>query len=296
MRTTFSMLATGALLLSSGCADTKLGFLRNRNEAPRPVVGDTPTAADLVNYLNQNSQKIQSIQCMEMDLDCKQGGQPIGLRARMCCEKPRNFRLSAEVLGHSEVDLGSNNQEFWYWIGKSDPPYLFHCSYQDLAQGGVRMPFPFQPDWVLEALGMGTYGPAEQYRLATKPQTFELVQDTVNSQGQRVRKVVVLKRVGGQVQAHILQDAASGKEICSATILDVQNVGGATLPRRMKLSWPDAQLQLTMKLEEVTINQQRGSAELYVRRPLANVQSYDLKRGLDGPGGQLQQAGAYGAR
>jgi hypothetical protein len=296
MRTiSFGLIFAGALLLS-GCSGSKWGFV-NRNEGPRPVAGETPTAAQLVEYLNQNSQRIQSIQCTEMDLDCKQGNQPFGLRAKMSCERPKNFRLQAEVLGKSEVDLGSNNQEFWYWIGRADPPYLFRCSHQDLAAGGVRMPFPFQPEWVLEALGMAQYGPPEQYRLAVGRDNLQLIQETVNSQGQRVRKVTVFSRSRSatQVQAHLLQDA-NGKEICSAYVLDAQNIGGAVVPRRVRLSWPEARLQLTMKLEEVTINQPRGNPELYMRPALANVQTYDLKNGLEAANGQLRQAGGYGTR
>jgi hypothetical protein len=297
MRTIISMLVFGGVLILAGCADTKWNFLRNRNDAPPAVAGQAPTAAQLVDYLNQNSQRIQSIQCTEMDLDCKADGQPFGLRAHMCCERPKSFRLNAEVLGKPAVDMGSNNQEFWYWISKAEPPYLVHCSYQDLAQGGVRMPFPFQPEWVLAALGMGEYGPAEQYQVRQRSAYLDLIQETVNSQNQRVRKVTVFNRSRSpvQVQAYLLQDA-NGKEICSAYIQEVQNVGGAMLPRRIKLIWPEARLQLTMKLEDVTINQPRALPELYVRPVLANVQTYDLKRGLDGATTQLRQAGGYNTR
>src|SRR4029078_5880788 len=97
----------------------------------------------------------------------------------MVCKKPGNFKLVASVVGNQAVDLGSNDQEFWFWISKAEPPYLFHCSYNDFARGGVRLPFPFQPEWVMEALGMAEYGSPQDYQLVCRGKAgLERVQQT----------------------------------------------------------------------------------------------------------------------
>ena len=103
--------------------------------------------------------------------------------------------MVGEVLGKREVDLGSNDQEFWYWIRRSDPPYQVYCSYQALSEGKVtQLPFPFQPDWVLETLGMGNYGPASRYKLETEQERFKLVEVVRGPQGRDVKKVIVFNR------------------------------------------------------------------------------------------------------
>src|SRR5262249_57670564 len=114
---------------------------------PAVVTGGVPTAEDLVYYLNFNARKVQAVQCNRLEIDCKQGNQGVGLDGLLACEKPRNFRLKAKLLGQPGVDIGSDgDREFWYWISKAEPPYLYHCSYEEFGRGGVRMPFPFQPD------------------------------------------------------------------------------------------------------------------------------------------------------
>ncbi len=140
-----------AIPLAAGC---HLLPNRDRNPAvnPPPATG-TPDAPALVNYLNLNAQKIQSIQA-SVALDARQGRQPIGLDGEMACQKPRDFRLRAKVLGQPAVDIGSNDKEFWYWISKAEPPYVYHCSYEELGKGKVRVPFPFQPDMVMAALNL----------------------------------------------------------------------------------------------------------------------------------------------
>ena len=59
-------------------------------------------------------------------MDCKQGNElPIGLDALLACQKPRDFRLKGSIGGKQVVDIGSNDDEFWYWIseiGQADAP------------------------------------------------------------------------------------------------------------------------------------------------------------------------------
>jgi hypothetical protein len=185
------LLGTAAAI---GC--TSWPHLRSQNggTAPAPrLTAETPDRATLVAYLNRNASLVQSIQCRSLDLDCRQRLQSVGLEGWMVCQKPRNFRMGAKVLGKEQVDMGSNGQEFWYWIGRADPPYLFHCSHADLARGNVAMPFPFQPDWIVEALGVAEYGPPENFQVIPHPNTIELVERSVSPQGQPVRKVTVFR-------------------------------------------------------------------------------------------------------
>jgi hypothetical protein len=297
MRYATTLAGLGALLLLAGCNN----WPHTRpNDSVRPIDGRTPTCDQLVRYLNENAQRVQGLECRDLDIDAKQGGQMVGLSGTMVCEKPRNFRMQARLLGQPAVDIGSNDQEFWYWISKVEPvPYVFHCSYQDLGRGNVRMPFPFQPDWVIAALGIATYDPNKKYEVRETQTTVELIEQAVSPQGQPVRKVTVFSRGQAtanrpQVTAHILQDA-SGKEIATAHISEVQRdpTSGAVLPRRLHLVWASEKIEMKMKLDGVRVAAVDPSraATIFSRRTLMNLPSYDLARGPDAPAGQLQRTG-----
>jgi hypothetical protein len=274
------------LFLVLGCNGTKWNLFR-RDTPAETTAAPAPSAAALVYYLNDNASRIQSLQCKSLDLQCNQGIRTVGLRGQMVCQTPRNFRLSAQLFGKQEIDMGSNNEEFWYWIARGDP-YQIHCSHQALADGKVkRLPFPVQPDWIMEALGLAKYGPAEQYQVAVKERTVELVQRTRSPQGNPIRKVTVFRRGRApegspQVLAHVLIDETSNKEICSAQVLRVQidRGTGAIVPQKVVLVWPEGKVRLTMTLDELTVNGQIARPDLlFVRRPLSNVRSYDLAQG-----------------
>jgi hypothetical protein len=299
MRFLLPVLGVGLLVVTSGCEGSKWAFLRNSHDNVA-ASGVKPTEAELVNYLNYNSERIQSLQVQDLQLDGQQGIQAFGLSGWMVCRKARDFRLRADAVGKTMADIGSNEQEFWYWIAKAEPPYLVHCSYADLRTGSVQLPFPFQPEWVMESLGMGQYGAAQNYHLTEAGRTYRLSQDTTGSQGQPVRKIIVFNRDPGkyQVREYILQDAR-GKEICTADIHEVQYIqsAGVTIPKRIVLKWPGRKLQLTLRLDDVKVNQNfDNSVALFTRPSMPGIQSYDLPRNvLDGDPAQLRPAGGFGA-
>jgi hypothetical protein len=292
---------TGALfvLLFAGCVWHNPFVTQPQ---PRPAVpAEVPTKEQLVSYLNDNAARIQTIDCRRnMELDVKQRLRPnFGLDGFLVCQKPRNFRMQAQFGGNTEVDMGSNQGEFWYWIKRADPPYLVHCSYDDLTHG-TRLPFPFQPEWIMEALGMAEHD-ATRLTLTVKPTTLELSENGVGAQGQPVRKVIVLNRAGAvpgrpQVNAYLLLDA-SGREICAARILDTRYdaPSGAIVPQKVVLEWPaENNTELTLKLYGMTVNSNiapNQAQAMFSRPQLPGVQSVDLARGLDRPTGTVQRTG-----
>jgi len=291
MRCVFPVLGLGAVLCFTGCSDTKWGFLRNSQDAVR-VPGDAPTAAQLVAYVNQNAQRLQTLESRDVDLDVRSGFQQFGARGKLACQKPNNFRFVAEVLSKREADIGSNDREFWYWMAKAEPPYLIYCSYQDLARG-VRVPFPFQPEWVMEALGMSELDPGQNYRLEADRNGWKLVQDALNPQGQPIRKITVFNRANLQVRDHLIQDA-KGKEICAAHITEHQLVNGVNVPRKIALEYPAERMALKMRFGEVTVNRPFDPEQfnwLFTRPNWPGIQSYDLAQTLDLAPGGVRRAG-----
>jgi hypothetical protein len=153
----------------------------------------------------------------------------------------------------------------------------------------------------MEALGMAEVDPSQTYKVVPRGNAVELIRDAT-SQGQRVQKVTVFSRTSSYltVRGHALRDM-NNKELCSAQIQDVQNVGGVIVPRKVVLVYPAESIQLKMVLfadaREVTLNRQfdRDQAVgLFSRPVLPGVQSFDLaRRGLDTAPGQVNPAGGF---
>jgi hypothetical protein len=263
-----------------------------------------PDEASLVRYLNENAARVQGVQSTNVAIDCKQGKQPIGLDGKLVCQKPRNFRLKAVVVGNPAVDIGSNGDEFWYWISKANPPYVYHCSYKELGTGKVNIPFPFQPDMVVAALGMAEYDPKAKYELREQPKYLELIQDVTLPSGQAAKRMTVFNRnkvdaPQPQVIAHVLTDT-KGKLICKATVhqTKLDRESGAILPTKVTLEWPaqDAKMTLSMPdVKGVKLDATR-TAQLFQRSDLVRYDSYDLAKQVVDTGGGLRRASAPAIR
>ena len=267
--------------------------------------GDRPlqaNAAAIVKYLNENAGRMQSVTFTAVSMKVSQDGNTGSVDGRLDCQRPRNFRLTGKAVGQPMVDLGSNSDEFWYWISKANPPYVYHCSYADLARTDVLIPFPFQPDMILAALGMAQYDPTKSYEVRPNnaARTVELIEATKSPQGQPIQKITVFRSgpVGRDepiVVAHILRDA-QGKDICKATITHAQTdpSTGAVVPRRVQLVWPAEKMELTMNLQGLRVNTIDGqlAASVFNRRNLSSMKSFDLaRREMDGLPSQLERVG-----
>ncbi len=284
------------LAMLSGCIAP---WTQQRSEGIPVTAGATKD--QVLAALNGNADRIQSIQCRQVDLDCRQGLQAFGLEAKLVCQKPQNFRLVASLASTQMVDMGSNDREFWFWISKADPPYLYHCSYDDFNAGRTRFQLPFQPEWVMEALGMARYDP-NTCTVVDRGRTVQIVQQARGPNGQPVRKITIVNRNAAnqvQVVGHQLVDA-SGKLICEAkvTMLQKDPSGGGVLPRAVTLSWPTQRISLKLRLDDTHVNQviaPEMSTAMFSRPALGSaVPGYDLARGPDQAYGNVQRMNARG--
>jgi hypothetical protein len=269
-----------------GCETFRWGLFRPQDKEPTtPPPGGVPTTAALLDYLNDNSKRVQSLRCTDIDITASQGIQSFSIRGQMMAMKQRNFILSATALGSPVVDIGSNDNEFWFWSSKATPPYQFYCSYKDFEEGRVReLPFPFAPEWLLEVLSMGTYSSPEKFTVDADNKSVRLTEKTKSPQGQLVRKVIVMNRrpvsaPAPQVTGFYLYDDTTQKEICSAQILEVilDRGSGALVPKKLALSMPSQGAKLTLTMSGMQVNPQLNVAS-FTRQPLQGVQSYDLAR------------------
>ena len=255
------------------------------------MTNQTPTAGDLVAYLNKEASKLHTLESDDLYMTVHAPGDTTpGVKGALFCQSPRNFRLTGQVFGTSQVDFGSNNDLFWFWIKQDPSNSIYFCKYEDFNQG-VRLPFPFQPEWVLQALGMAQYDPKKDYRVETKPDSFELV-ETATVQGQPVKKITVfnrrhLQKGEPQVRMHIVRDAKTGKDITSAEIKRVmyasyRNTDGresyTAYPQKVIMKWPSENVSMELTLGDVLVNKQ-VPGDVFTMLQLPNVPKLNLAEG-----------------
>lgn len=293
---TLSILVASSFLLLGGCNIFSLNSPMQKNSHISPST-PPPNAEDLVAYLNANANLIQSIRC-PVELTASQGIKSVPLKGQMACDKPRNFRMKASLFGKDFVDIGSNDKEFWFWMNEGQDPVVAHCSYEDLETKQVRLPFPFQPEMLVAALGMANYDPRGNYDVKrNKEGNVEMGETVVNSAGKTLKKVTIfygaqVSAPEPQVLAHKIYDD-KGTLLCEAlidrTILD--RATNAVLPVRMTIRLPQEKTVLSLNMRDIQSAQitPEDGANLFSRRSLQHYQGLDLATGRKDPPGSLGQ-------
>ena len=259
------LVAGGLVVAGSGCEAFKPRGTKGK-EPGGPI--EPKTREQLVNYLNNQGEKLNGVRFPSVALTIDAGKEHHTLpNGNLICSKPRNFSLVAGKVVWSElVQIGSNSSEFWMYSRFPEPTYLY-CSHADYQRGSVQTPFPFDPDWALQALGMSYYDPNQPYRVELDQPNREqqLIFDTQTPQGKTIRRVVVFAadNMGDakpQVRKHLILDDA-GKPIASATISEVTTVAVpgsgnfVQLPTRVTLDWPQQQFTMEMRMKNPRVNE-----------------------------------------
>jgi hypothetical protein len=302
-RLSICILTSALCILSSGC--NIFGARPEPPDAKAPPVPtghfDTPTPELLVKYLNNQAALLQSIQTSDMTIDIRSQGNDVGLEGTLLCQKPRYFKLIGRKFGSQEVLVGSNDERFWFFIKRDPQDSLYYCSHNEYANGSsAELPFPFQPEWVLEALGMGQIDSSASLRVEEDNSTFKLIEDAT-LRGQPIKKVTVFYKGAArgnqpQVKARMMYDAKD-RLICQATVKSVTRIPlerrsakgtplHATCPQVIKLEWPAQDTELVLDLGRVQVNRQLELDSF--RMPRLGSRQVDLAR--DRPAGRVVPA------
>jgi hypothetical protein len=269
-----------SLLVSPGCTQSRMFQNPFRREAAC-VLSPDPSLPEVVAHLNNNISRVQAWRSTDVSIRTLANGMPVTLSASIAVQQTRNFRLLARSPFGEEAVLGSNDERFWFWMNRNDPHALFTVRHDEISLAQQRVNIPFQPDWLLEVLGVIPIIPTEielQPDL-TDSGVLSLVSERTSPSGQPVRRVILVDKCHGHTVAHSLYDA-SNQLIAKAELGNYQldPATGAMLPHRISLEWPQAGLGMTMSVGSLEVNPLVMPAQFWEVPRTPNIQPVDLAR------------------
>ena len=238
----------------------------NGPQAPR-ILSDQATLDQIMGAVNTNTARVQTYNSSAARISTP--GLP-ALRANIAASGSQQFRLKADtILTGTEVDLGSNAQEFWFWMKRSQPPALYYSSHADFAASPVRSVLPIEPTWLVEALGMATFDPNAQHsgpRLI-RPGQLEVRTDVQRPSGNMVKITIVDSTRAWILEQHIY--TSQGERLASAVARNhrFDPITGVSLPTKVDVQIPQAQLNLSIDVSDYQVNRMVGDPNLMFARP-----------------------------
>ena len=155
MRLFYLTIIGTTLLLNVGCKALQTTF-GTRPTAKLPIVfTTTPTLAQVKEEFNKRYAGIQSLSTNTATFSASS----VAISMRSCkiaYEKPKRLRvLGGVALGMgSEIDLGSNDELFWFWAKRLEPKAVYYARHDEFANSPARSIIPIEPEWLIETLGI----------------------------------------------------------------------------------------------------------------------------------------------
>ena len=247
------LIVTGLFSLSGASCPN---FLQQyTNPLPR-VLPPSPTLEQVIDVVNRNSSQIQSFSTNRASIS---GSGFPSLSASVAFERPRSFRMRAGTTFGAELDLGSNDELFWFWLKRSQPPAVYYCRHDQFAASQTRQMTPFEPQWLIEALGVMEFDRALPNQLKCLPNDrlrIDTIRDTPEGP---VTKITILDGSQGWVLEQHLFDARRrlvARSIASGHRRDPYS--GLVMPTVVQIDCPAAQLSMRIDLGNVEINRLSG--------------------------------------
>lgn len=279
----FGVIAMGFVLFVSG------GATCARRPSPMPfppppvVFSETPSLDEVLQVVNRTANVTQlSTNSASVEVT-SMSGLP-RLSATMNLQRDRNFRLRASVpfLLGSGLDMGSNNETFWFEVPNTAvSKTLYYANHEQYKQTLDRAILPVDPTWVMDSLGLVQIDPTTVVSgPVLRPDGKLEIQSSMVMPAGTYQRVVFIQKDAGYVTDQFLYNPAGALVAQSqATNHQYYAAQQVALPHRVDLSLsPSAGPPLSMRIDigDYTVNQLlSGDPNLFVM-PTSAAQTIDL--------------------
>ena len=242
-------------MASSGAACPQV--LRGYQVGTMPLPRALPTQATLdqiIAAVHDNTQRVRSYMAPQAVLVVP--GVP-RLSAQVACEPPRRFRLRAQTsVTGSELDIGSNDDQFWLWIRRHQPPVMLFCRHDQYAQSSARRLLPIRADWMPELLGLVNFRPEDRHEgpFPLPDGRIEIRSRIHSGEGELFKSTLLDGTTGLVVEQHLFTTTGERLASCRTSRHRVDPQSGAALPRLVEVSWPASGIEFQLELAAITTN------------------------------------------
>jgi hypothetical protein len=283
-----------AALGLGGCVALNRGSLAPKS---RPIAEHTLDVDAFVAEHNRNAELIQSMQSSPT-IKVQSSLIKAVADGKLAVVRPHNFKLEVSAgMNQSMANIGSNDEEFWFWVKNEKDPSIYWCDYSKVESSALAV--TYQPEWIIQALGLNPITPEEaaaiKVRPTNEPDATALEFPPTKNGGETYRRIMIVSNYTRRIKEHRLysgQTLLAQADVSRYKDFDLEkSESGAFqtcyLPESLKLEWKKDQLTLNVLLKDVLVNQFDSSraAAIFVEPVIPGYERVNLaEMARTGPG------------
>jgi hypothetical protein len=188
-----------------------------------------PKQHPVIRSINERNAKIKTFSSSDIVVKVWQNGMRFKLSGNMYYEKDLNFRMKFRSIFGKEVDLGANEELFWYWSRRDERKGLHYATYEDYNR--TRLKTPFNPIFIRESLGLGQIKTKDAYVTETE-KNIVIISQFKNSIGKTVLRYTFIEKANQKFIGSLITDK-EGNPIAIAEILEYNG----DVPKSVLYTW-----------------------------------------------------------
>lgn len=201
----------------------------------------------IIERINKKNELIDRIKVSDMPIKLKYGKLTAKVLGEMALEKDKKFRL---LINHrftgKEMDIGSNDNYFWFWSKRMKPPYLHYAKHEDLNKTLLRT--ALNPNWMIESLNINKIE-TENTTIEEFKEYWALSQIRISSNNEQVKVVTLINPKTENVIGRYLY-SKENKMLASTEYQDFIN----NIATKILIIWYEEGITLDWDLSNVKIN------------------------------------------
>lgn len=218
----------------------------NYLEENKPILNqiskeNTSKIIKIIEDINKKNEKIQNLTSkINIHLNQKIS---INVFGNLYFEKEKNFRMNIFSNFGKELDIGSNENLFWFWSKNSD---LYYSEHKNLNQ--TRLKTPLNPNWLLESLTIMELK-KENIEYGKFKNFFIILQKRKGIQNEIVTIATLINPETKRIIGNYLYNQ-SGKMVASAEINEFYE----DIPKKIFITWYEEGITMEWILYDYKIN------------------------------------------
>lgn len=207
-----------------------------------------PELTRLVNLINERNRKMKTFVCDNISIRI-QNRSLLRLSGELFYQKEKKFKMVIKSFAGHEVDIGSNEKQFWFWSKRMDPPAVYYSDHENLLKTGLKT--PFHPMWIKATLGFDLVDTSNS--LARKRGDFwEIVQIVKGVRGNNVTKITLIESTKGLVVGHYIFE--KGSIVASSEVIEWSEINGFFIPVNVRIKWHIEDIEMSWTFLNGKIN------------------------------------------
>jgi outer membrane lipoprotein-sorting protein len=155
--------------------------------------------------------------------------------------KEEDFRIELNSILGKEIDIGSNESQFWYWLNHGKFRGLYYTNNKQINKA------LFNPKWLSMSLGVSEI----DYQNATID-TYENYWRVLKKENDNTICTLIDLQLKTMVGIHVYDNKNS--LIASSEIKSFQNSNGILVPQTMAMRWNEEDVSINWKFQSIHIN------------------------------------------